>query len=93
MSYFPTNSHCKRKVEVELNFSNYATKSEFALIKSSFGDAPRISYATITRRFIGECHILQLFPLNYIRYRLDKNYNIFQTTRCSHTMIFFKLID
>ena len=24
---------------------------------------------------------------------LDKNYNIFQTTRFNHTMIFFKLID
>ena len=30
---------------------------------------------------------------NKIKNCLDKNYNIFQTTRFNHTMIFFKLTD
>ena len=28
MSYFPPDSHSKKKIEVELDLSNYATKSE-----------------------------------------------------------------
>ena len=37
-----------------------------------------------------EWDLLELFVKYYC---LDKNYNIFQTTRFNHTMIFFKLID
>ena len=38
-------------------------------------------------------YLLQFFLTAQHLKLLDKNYNIFQTTRFNHTMIFFKLID
>ena len=46
--------------------------------------------ADISEKFIGTC--LKLYGLDPCHF-LDKNYNIFSTTRFNHTMIFFKLIN